>query len=481
MTDDVYATTFGLVRGHRRSPGTGIVSVRGIPYAAPPFGPGRFAAPRPPEAWTGVRDGWEFGPVAPQSAELPGAPKWSEGDDGGILTVNVWTPGEVEGPLPVVVWIHGGAYSFGSSAQPDFDGTELARAGLVVVTLNYRLGFEGFGHVPGRPDNRGLLDQLAALRWVRDNIAAFGGDPGNVTVAGQSAGATSAACLATMDGARGLFRRAVLLSAVGPCYSAELAEATAREVEAAAGTPAAEASPGALVAASDRVSERCGQDPAAGMRYHDPVLYGPVVDGVILPEDPVDGLAAGRAEGIDLLVCHTTQEYRLFHAVGGTRPEAAIPGLPDGLLAGYRALMPAATPTDLYLAVCGDLVFTEYGLRLAEGHVRAGGRAFTARFDRRRAGVHPWHCADVPFVFGTHTIPEAEFLIGGPPTAADHDLSRRMIRSLAGFAATGDPGWPVDRTWTWSTGEPAEPLPDTRALWRDHRFSPERPASPLGR
>jgi para-nitrobenzyl esterase len=211
------------------------------------------------------------------------------------------------------------------------------------------------------------------------------------------------------------------------------------------------------------------------------VLYGPVVDGMTLPEDPVDGLVAGRADGIDLLVCHTTQEYRLFHAVGGTRPQAPVPGLPDGLLAGYRALMPAATPTDLYLAVLGDLVFTQYGLRLAEGHKRAGGRAFTARFDRRRPGVHAWHCADVPFVFGTHTIPEAEFLIGGPPTAADHDLSRRMIRSLAGFAATGDPGWPADRTWTWSTGEPAEPLPDTRALWRDHRFTPERPASPLGR
>jgi para-nitrobenzyl esterase len=225
----------------------------------------------------------------------------------------------------VVVWIHGGAYSFGSSAQPDFDGTELARAGLVMVTLNYRLGFEGFGHVPGRPDNRGLLDQLAALRWVRDNIAAFGGDPGNVTVAGQSAGATSAACLATMDGARGLFRRAVLLSAVGPCYSAELAEATAREVaaevEAAAGVPLTAASPGALVAASDRVSERCGQDPAAGMRYHDPVLYGPVVDGMTLPEDPVDGLVAGRADGIDLLVCHTTQEYR--HPAAGPGPGAA--------------------------------------------------------------------------------------------------------------------------------------------------------------
>jgi para-nitrobenzyl esterase len=207
------------------------------------------------------------------------------------------------------------------------------------------------------------------------------------------------------------------------------------------------------------------------MRHHDAAPYGPVVDGLTLPEDPVDGLAAGRAAGIDLLLCHTTQEYDLFHALGDTRPNSRLPGLPDGLLEAYAALMPGASAAEVQVAVCGDLMFTQYGLRLAAGHVRAGGRAFTARFDRRRPGVRAWHCADVPFVFGTHTLPETEFLVGGPPTAADHDLSRRMIRSLARFAATGDPGWPEDRTWTWTTEEcDTAPLPDTGVLWRDHAF-----------
>lgn len=196
-------TEAGAVAGRRSVRDPGVVELRGIPYAAPPFGAGRFRAPRPAASWDGVRDCTAFGPVAPQSAELPGSPGWSRGDED-ILSLNIWTPGGGGDRLPVLVWIHGGAYVFGSSAQPDFDGTALCRHGLVVVTLNYRLGFEGFGHVPPTgggetcPDNRGLLDQIAALRWVRDNIAAFGGDPDRVTVAGQSSGATSVACRAVM-------------------------------------------------------------------------------------------------------------------------------------------------------------------------------------------------------------------------------------------------------------------------------------------
>ncbi|MET7303537.1 carboxylesterase family protein, partial [Embleya sp. NPDC005575] len=236
----MFATRYGAVRGHRRVPD--VVAILGIPYAAPPFGADRFREPRAPASWTGIRDGARFGPIAPQSARLPGAPVWSPGDED-VLTVNIWTPVLAGARLPVLVWIHGGAHTFGSSAQPDFDGVALARAGLVVVTANHRLGFEGFGHVPGgagagHPDNRGLLDQVAALRWVRDNIAGFGGDPDNVTMAGQSSGATAAACLMVMNRARGLFRRVIAHSAAAPVYSRELAVATTAEVAAAAGCPA---------------------------------------------------------------------------------------------------------------------------------------------------------------------------------------------------------------------------------------------------
>ncbi|GAA2269186.1 carboxylesterase family protein [Streptomyces atrovirens] len=494
---DTFKTENGPVRGFRAS--ADVVAVLGIPYAAPPFGADRFREPLPAPAWSGVRDCTAFGPVAPQSAELPGAPVWSPGDED-ILTVNIWTPAPEGGRLPVLVWLHGGAYTFGSSAQPDFDGTELARAGLVVVTLNYRLGFEGFGHVPAagataRPDNRGLLDQVAALRWVRENIAAFGGDPGNVTVAGQSSGAASVACLMVMDRARGLFRRAIAHSAASPCYTLEIAAATTREIAAAAGCPAtpeglASATPQDLVVASDKVVDAYRRDPASGSRHYDPSLYAPVLDGAVLPTDPLTGMASGAARDVDLLVCHTTEEYWLLDAVGSSAKVTTEERLarfaedfrlPDGLVAGYRAAMPHAPVLDVYLAVFGDLLFGEYGNRLAEIHARAGGRAFLSRFDRRRTGpdgvVRAWHCADIPFAFGNLDTDCLAFLIGGAPTPADRGLARRMVRAWADFAATGDPGWPpVDdfaaRARTWSTEDDSarDDSAAIRALWAKADF-----------
>ncbi|MFD3331705.1 carboxylesterase/lipase family protein [Streptomyces sp. NPDC058700] len=499
---DLFRTTHGAVRGFRAS--ADVVAVLGIPYAAPPFGAHRFREPAPASGWTGVRDGTAFGPVAPQSAELPGAPVWSPGDED-ILTVNVWTPAPDGGALPVLVWIHGGAYTFGSSAQPDFDGDALARAGLVVVTFNHRVGFEGFGHVPAdgttaHPDNRGLLDQVAALRWVRENIAAFGGDPDNVTVAGQSSGGGSVACLMVMDRARGLFRRAVVHSPASPCHPLDVAAATTREVAAAAGCPAtpdglAGATPQALVLASDQVVDTYRRDPASGSRHYDPSLYAPVLDGDVLPTDPLTGMAAGLSTGVDLLVCHTTEEYWLLDAVGSSAKvttDARLArfaqdfGLPGGLVAGYRAALPGAPVLDVYLAVFGDLLFAEYAHRLAELHARAGGRTYLARFDRRRTGpdgeVRAWHCADIPFAFGNVDSEDIAFLIGGAPTPEDHDLSHRMVRAWADFSATGDPGWPpVDDSGThartWRTDDtPADDVPTApRALWADVRFPLLRP------
>ncbi|WP_371635103.1 carboxylesterase/lipase family protein [Streptomyces zaomyceticus] len=499
---DDFRTASGVCRGFRAA--ADVVAVLGIPYAAPPFGAHRFRAPLPVPAWTGVRDCTRFGPIAPQSAELPGAPVWSPGDED-VLTVNVWTPAPDGGRLPVLVWIHGGAYTFGSSAQPDFDGTALARAGLVVVTFNHRLGFEGFGHIPGggatgHPDNRGLLDQVAALRWVRENIAAFGGDPGNVTLAGQSSGAASVACLMVMDRARGLFHRAIAHSPASPAQTLGMAAATTREVAAAAGCPATREgltsmTPRDLVVASDRVVDDYRRDPASGSRHYDPSLYAPVLDGDVLPTDPLTGMAAGVTRGVDLLVCHTAEEYRLFDAVGSSAKVtterqldlfSADFGLPDGLMAGYRAVMPQAPVLDVYLAVFGDLLFGEYTNRLAEQHTRGGGRAFLSRFDRRRSGpdgvVRAWHCADVPFAFGNVDDDSATFLIGGAPTPADQELSRRMVRAWADFATTGDPGWsPVTESAsgarTWSTDDKAAgDLPAVpRELWAAAAFPLLRP------
>ncbi|GEL22356.1 hypothetical protein PSU4_13100 [Pseudonocardia sulfidoxydans NBRC 16205] len=153
---------------------------RGIPFAAPPVGELRFAAPAPPSPWDGVRDATAFGPPPPQTGRAPGGTDW--------LTLNVWTPGPGrDGGLPVMVWIHGGAYTIGSADLPEYDGARLAAGGVVLVTANYRVAVEGFAHVDGAPDNRGLLDQVAMLQWVQENIRAFGGDPARVTVFGQSA------------------------------------------------------------------------------------------------------------------------------------------------------------------------------------------------------------------------------------------------------------------------------------------------------
>ncbi|MFE6222810.1 MULTISPECIES: carboxylesterase family protein [unclassified Streptomyces] len=496
MHDDdvVRETRSGRVRGFKAA--DDVVAVLGVPYAAPPFGAHRFREPAPAAPWSGVRDGTRFGPVAPQSAELPGAPAWRPGDED-VLSVNVWAPAAGRGDVPVLVWIHGGAYTFGSSAQPDFDGTALARAGLVVVTFNHRLGFEGFGHVPGAPANRGLLDQIAALRWVRDNIAAFGGDPGNVTVAGQSSGAASVACLMVMDAARGLFHRAVAHSPASVFHTRDIAEATAREIAEAAGRPAtaaglASAPPRELVTAADKVVETYRNDPASGSRHYDPSLFAPVLDGETLPADPLTALAAGAGRDVDLLVCHTTEEYRLLDAVGScakltTEPQlarfATDFGLPDALIPGYHAALPGASVHDVYLAVFGDLLFGEFAHRLAEAHAAAGGRAYLSRFDRRRRGedgtrVRAWHCADIPFAFGNHDDPRLAFLIGGAPTPEDREMACRMVRAWAGFAATGAPGWPPlgtttpapVRTWRPEPQrEPPLPAPP-RALWKDAAF-----------
>ncbi|MFB7828060.1 carboxylesterase/lipase family protein [Streptomyces hydrogenans] len=548
--DDVFETTNGAVRGFRAA--EDVVAALGIPYAAPPFGAARFRAPRPATPWRGVRDGTAFGPVAPQSAELPGAPSWRPGDED-VLTVNVWTPTPATDPLPVLVWIHGGAYTFGSSAQPDFDGMALARTGLVVVTLNYRLGFEGFGHVPAAPrsgfgsgpvahvsadsdahvstdsevdvdfdadavfeadadaesdaaappDNRGLLDLVAALRWVRDDIGAFGGDPGNVTLAGQSSGATAVACLMVMEQARGLFRRAIAHSPASPFHTREIAASTTREIAAAAGceaTPAglASATPQALVAASDQVVDAYRHDPSSGSRHYDPSLFAPVLGGETLPVDPLTALAAGAARDVDLLLCHTTEEYWLLDAVGSCAKlttHARIDrfaedfGLAGDVVEGYRSARPGAPVRDVHLTLFGDLLFGEFTHRLAEAHAAGGGRAHLSVFDRRRGGadrtpVRAWHCADIPFAFGNLDDDRLSFLIGGAPGPEDHELAHRMVRAWSGFAATGDPGWaPVAATTTrtahvWTTADqPAadrRPVPD-RALWATTDFPVLRP------
>ena len=220
-------------------PRTAIAVFRGIPFAQPPVGHLRFAAPQPARPWDGVREAAMFGPPPPQSGFLltPMAPAAPDADPDDWLTVNVFSPDLGAAGLPVMVWIYGGAYRFGASSMTGYDGGPLAGQDVVVVTFNHRVGVEGYAYLPGVPANRALLDQVAALRWVRENIAAFGGDPERVTVFGESAGAGAIASLLVMPAAAGLFRRAIAQSVPGTFFSPALAADVTAAIAAGPGCP----------------------------------------------------------------------------------------------------------------------------------------------------------------------------------------------------------------------------------------------------
>lgn len=481
----------------------GVAVFRGIPFAEPPVGPLRFAAPRPVRGWDGVRSAVSYGPPPPQGGHfgMDALARDAAGDD--WLTVNVWSPepGPAAG-LPVMVWIQGGAYSIGMSGLPEYDGGHLARdGGVVVVTFNYRVGLEGFGQIGGAPANRGLLDQVAALEWVRDNIRAFGGDPGRVTVFGQSAGAGSVAALLAMPRAAGLFGRAVAQSVQGTFFSPELAADIAAACAAELGlrpTPAdlSGVDPARLSAAGDAVSSRMDRwADRWGPIAHRAIPFSPVVDGETLPVTPWQALADGAGRDIELLVGHTRDETRLLTALDGLlgqvtaeQAETALhvfgPG-PDAAHR-YREAFPAARTDELYELVGSDWLFRMPSLHLAQAQTTAGGRAHVYELTWSAPGMGgalgACHGLDVPLVFGNLDRGQPAVLIGESPSPEAAELSARMRGAWTAFAAHGNPGWPA-----YDTGQRLAQLFDTRPavaaypeeasrlIWQDHAF----PALPL--
>jgi para-nitrobenzyl esterase len=289
-----------------------------------------------------------------------------------------------------MVWIPGGGYLVGDAALPEYDGAHLASGGAVVVTLNYRLGIEGFAQIEGAPANRGLLDQVAALEWVREHIRAFGGDPDQVTILGQSAGGGSVAALMAMPRAAGLFSRAVAQSVPGTFFSLELAADIAAACGAELGlrptvADLSKVSPARLTIAGEAISgAMVHRRQSWGQITHRPIPFAPVVDGEVLPSTPWRALADGAARDIGLLVGHTRHEHRLFSLIDGVlghvtreQTETALqllaPG-PDG--AGrYRAAFSGAPDEELYELVNGDWLFRMPSLHLAEAQIAGGGRA----------------------------------------------------------------------------------------------------------
>ncbi|MFB9234106.1 carboxylesterase/lipase family protein [Plantactinospora siamensis] len=489
-------TIAGVLRGRREA---GRTVFRGIPYAEPPVGALRFAAPRPAPGWDGVRPAVAYGPPPPQPAGF-GASPGATGDD--WLTVNVWTPRlDPAAGLPVLVWIPGGGYVVGHSGLPEYDGGRLAGSRTVVVTVNYRLGIEGFGQLDGAPANRGLLDQVAALEWVRDNIRRFGGDPERVTIFGQSAGGGSVAALLAMPRAAGLFRRAAAQSVPGTFFAPELAADVAAACAAELGVrPTAAAlsavDPARLPAVGEAISAAmAGRRERWGQITHRPIPFAPVVDGDVLPAAPWRALAGGAARDVGLLVGHTRDEHRLFSLLDGvlgrvTREQAdtalrmLAPG-PDGARR-YRAAFPGAGGEELYELVNADWLFRMPSLHLAEAQARGGGRVHLYELTWPAPGLGgalgACHGLDVPLVFGNLGAGQPAMLIGDPPSPAAEELSERIRRAWTAFAATGDPGWPGydaehRRTRLFDTPSTVTAYPEeaSRRLWRDHAF----PALPL--
>ncbi|ARX80908.1 carboxylesterase [Streptomyces alboflavus] len=489
-------TEAGAVRGRSEE---GVAVFRGIPFAEPPVGELRFAAPRPARGWDGERAALAYGPPPPQAGVfgMDGLAQEAPGDD--WLTVNVWSPDPGAGAgLPVMVWIQGGAYVIGMSGLPEYDGGRLAReGGVVVVTFNYRVGIEGFAQIEGAPANRGLLDQVAALEWVRDNIRAFGGDPDRVTVFGQSAGGGSVAALLAMDRAKGLFHRAVAQSVQGTCFSPELAAdvTAACAAELALRPTAADLAtvdPARLSATGDAVTAKIAQWAERwGRPAHRTIPFAPVVDGDVLPATPWQALAEGAARDIELIAGHTRDEHRLFGAIDGTlgqvteeQAETALRVFapdPDGPRR-YREALPDAGPDELYERVHADWLFRMPSLHLAEAHVRSGGRAHVYELTWSAPGMGgalgACHGLDVPLVFGNLTHGQTAALLGEGPSPEAESVSAHLRGAWTAFATHGDPGWPaydserrLTRLFDTQPAVAPDPEQTSRLLWQDHPFA----------
>jgi para-nitrobenzyl esterase len=432
--DPVVTVAEGQLRGADKD---GVLSFKGVPYAAAPFGANRFAAPQPAPTWEGVRDALEYGPTCPAGpypdaleALLP-EPR-IPGEE--CLNLNVWTPA-IDGSLrPVLVWIHGGGFTNGSGAVSGYDGTRFARDGLVCVTINYRLGADGFLLLEDAPANRGMLDQIAALRWVRQNISAFGGDPGAVTIAGESAGAMSVTTLLSMPAADGLFQRAigqsgaghhVLSAPIAAKVTAELAEHLGVQptVEGFAAVPLDALIEGQRALAASLAAQ---PDPAKwGELSRNLMVFEPVVDGAILPARPIDGIAEGAGSGVDVLTGSNADEYALFLV-----PTGAAGFIDDGILAGAVAM------------VVGDWFFRMPAIRLAEARHARGADTFvyeflwpSPQFDGRLGACH---ALEVGFVFDNLDDPLGEPFTGSAPPQA---LADEMHGAWVSFVKTGSPGW----------------------------------------
>ena len=393
-----------------------------------------------------------------------------------------------------MVWIYGGAYMFGASGEPGYDGTPFAQAGAVFVSFNYRLGMEGFALLPGAPANRGLLDAVAALTWVRDNIEGFGGDPGNVTVFGESAGAGVIASLLAMDKAKGLFKRAIAQSVPGTFFARELAEDIARG-DRARSRPAERArgaGRGRSDAPGQRAERRRGEAeglPAVGrgQPHHHPVLARsstarccPARRGGRCSAAPPATSSCSPATTGTSTGCSSRSTAGSARSPTRRRRRrcATFAPAPDGPAA-YRKAFPDADPSALYELVFSDWLFRMPTLHLAQAHAVSGGRTFLYELAAQAPGgpFGACHALDVPLVFGASARDWARRCSAPACPPSSSTLGDTMRREWLSFAAVGDPGWPAygtehrtTRVYDLQPDVLSYPEETSMHLWERHQF-----------
>ncbi|WP_305095167.1 carboxylesterase/lipase family protein [Prescottella sp. R16] len=498
-------TTYGPVRGH----GDGaVVAWKGIPYAAPPVGDLRFRSPRPPEPWSDVLDCAVFGAMAPQGHDtsVPLDPSMRIDED--CLTVNVWAPPPDGEPRPVMVWIHGGAYCLGSSAQAVYDGRLLVERGdIVLVTFNYRLGALGFLDLSSLStanrtfeSNLGLRDQIAVLEWVRDNIAAFGGDPGAVTLFGESSGGGSITTLMTVPRAEGLFHRAIVQSPPATSvYGAERAATVARRYLELLDLPAEGAGDLIGMPVDDLVKAGDLLVDEIPTRVPGTLAMAPVVDRDLVPHYPVAAFQKGLSHRIPLIIGSNKDEASIFKfmrspllPVSSEAVQQMFTGLAEDnpdlspeRLAEIAAAYPDATKSRGVLALSRDAAFRMPVLWVADAHSRHS-PTWMYRFDHatpmlKAARVGAGHATELPYVFGNFGTlnPDPTFWLGGRKSTLEvaGRVQRRWLafaRHAVPAALDGSKHWPPYTEGTRSTllidnhdSVVVDPDHDMRIAWGD--------------
>ena len=424
----------------------GVLAFLGVPFAEPPVGDRRFGVPVP-ASWEGVRDATSFGPTAPQPAAAMGfGPDLAPGDD--FLHVNVHTP-SVDGALPVLVWIHGGGMVAGSNRDAWTQGDRLAARGMVVVSVQYRLGVDGFLPIDGAPHNRGVLDWRAALAWVHDNVAAFGGDPSQVTIGGQSAGSAACGILLADRTVDHLFGRVVAMSGV-PWNISTVEHSTSRAEDLCARLGVDRTVDGLGAVPMDRLYEVQQElAPIAGIgtskdalsAFHDTATLvgwlGPMIDGDVVPVHPMDALR----HDVELLIGSTADEMDALMGFygGAVTHDDALDALERiEVVDGARWLDRYESPTAALGAALTAISFRVPSLRVAEAVRQAHVYTVTWQPPGPLGAVHG---IDLPYAFDHADADNVSFFCGGatPPRSLADDMSGALVR----FVQTGDPGWPA--------------------------------------